>query len=137
MNERIQQKSSRVMEYLELIDSIKDDCEQQFLADPIYRGAMLYYLYLMADTCIALAEQVIRDQKLRQPQSYHEAFDILGDAGVLTPTFAYSFSTIAGFRNFLAHDYEQVEAKLICHEVLDKLDDVRMFIQQISDYYSN
>jgi uncharacterized protein YutE (UPF0331/DUF86 family) len=136
LKERIQQKSSRVMEYLELIESIKDDCERQFTADLIYRGAMLHYLYLMADTCIALAEQVIRDKKLRPPQSYHEAFDILGDAGILVPEFAYSFSKIAGFRNFLAHDYEQVEAKVICHEVLNKLDDVREFIQQINHYYT-
>lgn len=106
LKEKIQQKSSRIIEYLNLIDSIKDECEKQFIADPIYRGALLHYLYLMADTCIALAEQVIRDQKLRSPQSYHEAFDILGDAGILNPGFAYSFSKIAGFRNFLAHDYE-------------------------------
>ncbi len=135
MTERIQQKRSRVFEYLGLIDSIKGECEQKFAIDPIYRGAMLHYLYLMADTCIALAEQVIKDRKLRTPQSYHEAFDILGEAGVLVPEFAYSFSNIAGFRNFLAHDYEQVEAKVICHEVLNKLDDVRLFIQQIDKYY--
>lgn len=134
MKERIQQTISRVLEYLELIDSIKDGCEQKFIADPIYRGAMLHYLYLMADTCIALAEQVIRDKKLRAPQSYREAFDILGASGVLTPEFAYSFSSIAGFRNFLAHDYEQIEAKIICHEVLNKLDDVREFVKQINTY---
>ena len=136
MNERIEQKSFRVMEYLELIDSIKDDCEQKFNTDLIYRGAMLHYLYLMADTCIALAEQIIRDQKLRSPQSYHEAFDVLADAGVLESEFAYSFSKIAGFRNFLAHDYERVEAKVICHEVLNKLADVRVYVQQVKAYYS-
>lgn len=131
MKERINQSISRILEYLKIIDSIKNDCEQKFITDPIYRGAMLHYLYLMSDTCIALAEQVIRDQKLRSPQSYREAFDILGDAGILTAGFAYSFSSIAGFRNFLAHDYEKVEAKIICHEVLKKLDDVRIFVAQI------
>ena len=135
MTERIQQKRSRVFEYLDLIDSIKGECEQKFATDPICRGAMLYYLYLMADTCTALAEQVIKDRKLRPPQSYHEAFDILGEAGVLDPEFAYSFSKIAGFRNFLAHDYEKVEAQVICHQGLNKLDDVRLFIQQIEKYY--
>ena len=135
MTERIQQKRFRVFEYLDLIDSIKGECEPKFATDPIYRGAMLHYLYLMADTCIALAEQVIKDRKLRPPQSYHETFDILGDADVLYHKFAYSFSKIAGFRNFLAHDYEKVDAQVICHEVLNKLDDVRLFIQQIDKYY--
>ena len=133
MKERIGQSISSVLEYVELIDSIKEDCEQKFIADAIYRGAMLHYLYLMADTCIALAEQVIRDKKLRSPQSYREAFDILGNAGILTPEFANSFSSIAGFRNFLAHDYGKVEAKIICHEVLKKLDDVQWFVKEIKE----
>ena len=137
VTERIQQKISRIIEYLELIDSIKIDCEKKFIADPIYRGALLHYLYLMADTCIALAEQIIRDKKLRFPQSYHEAFDILGEAGALDPEFAYSFSKIAGFRNFLAHDYEQVEPKIICNEVLNKLDDVRKYLQQVRRFYAD
>lgn len=135
VTERIQQKISRIIEYLELIDSIKIDCEKKFIADPIYRGALLHYLYLMADTCIALAEQIIRDKNLRFPQSYHEAFDILGEAGILDPEFAYSFSKIAGVRNFLAHDYEQVEAKIICNEVLSKLDEVREYLQQVRRFY--
>ena len=82
MNERVLQKIGRVSEYLSLIESLKEDCEAKFMKDPIYRGALLHYLYLMADTCIALAEQVIRYKKLRPPQSYHEAFGILGEAGV-------------------------------------------------------
>ena len=137
MKERVRQSISRILEYLKIIDSIKEDCEQKFIADPIYRGAMLHYLYLMSDTCIALAEQVIRDQRLRSPQSYREAFDILGDAGILTAEFANSFSSIAGFRNFLAHDYEKIEATIICHEVLKKLDDVQIFVEKIKNIPSS
>jgi uncharacterized protein YutE (UPF0331/DUF86 family) len=85
----------------------------------------------MADTCITLAEQVIRFKKLRPAQSYHEAFDILGESGVLNREFAYSFAAIAGFRNFLAHDYEKIEAELICNEVLTKLKEVEEFLIQI------
>jgi len=85
----------------------------------------------MADTCITLAEQAIRLKKLRPPQSYHETFDILGESGVLDSEFAYSFAAIAGFRNFLAHDYEKIEAQIICNEVLSKLDEVEEFLKQI------
>lgn len=129
--ERIQQTMGRIREYVALINSLKNDCNKKFIADPIYRGALLHYLYLMSDTCIALAEQVIRFKKLRTPQSYHEAFDILGESDILDSEFAYSFAAIAGFRNFLAHDYEKIEARIICHEVLNKLDEVEEFIVQI------
>jgi uncharacterized protein YutE (UPF0331/DUF86 family) len=127
----VEQTIARVREHLALINSIKEDCQKKFQIDPIYRGALLHYLYLMADTCITLAEQVIRFKKLRPAQSYHEAFDILGESGVLNREFAYSFAAIAGFRNFLAHDYEKIEAEIICNEVLTKLEEVEEFLIQI------
>ena len=129
--ERLQQTMARIREHLALIDSIKENCQKKFPIDPIYRGALLHYLYLMADTCITLAEQAIRLKKLRPAQSYHEAFDILGEAGVLDSEFAYTFAAIAGFRNFLAHDYQKIEAQVICDEVLAKLDDVEEYLRQI------
>ncbi|MFH1215543.1 MAG: DUF86 domain-containing protein [Pseudomonadota bacterium] len=131
MKERISQKIGKIREYLSLVEQLAPDCGKKFLPDPIYRGALLHYLYLMADTCIALAEQVIRLHSLRQPQSYHEAFDILGNAAILDPQFAYSFARIAGFRNFLAHDYEEIKASIICNDILKQLPEVKEFLSQI------
>lgn len=85
----------------------------------------------MSDTCISLAEMVIKQKNLRVPQSYQEAFDILGENGILEPAFAFEFAKIAGFRNFLAHDYEKIDAKNICKNALSKLDDVREYVTQI------
>lgn len=131
--EQIYQKIGRIKEYFTLIESIKKECLSRFINDPIYRGALLHYLYLLADSCISLAELVIKYKKLRIPQSYHEAIDILGENGILEPTFAYKFARIASFRNFLAHDYEKIEADFICKEILTKLDDVNIFIAQIEN----
>lgn len=130
--ERIRQKIDRINEYLSIIDKIKHECRERFHVDPVFRGAMLHYLYLIADTCIVLAEMVIKTRNLRTPQTYSESFDILGENGVLDPDFAYSFVKIAAFRNFLAHDYEKVEAETICGDILESLSDVRTYISQIS-----
>jgi uncharacterized protein YutE (UPF0331/DUF86 family) len=129
--ERILQKIGRIREYLSLVRSIRDDCLTRFATDPVYRGALIHYLYLVADSCIALAELVIKYKGLRFPQSYAEGFDILGESRILDPSFAYSFARISGFRNFLAHDYEKVSAKFICEEIISKLDDVDTFLKQI------
>ncbi|OIP44515.1 MAG: DUF86 domain-containing protein [Deltaproteobacteria bacterium CG_4_10_14_3_um_filter_60_8] len=131
MKERLTQKIGRIREYLALVNSLKEDCEAKFIADPVYRGAMLHYLYLLADTCVTLAEILIKFKGLRPPQSYHEAFDILGEAKILEPAFAYSFAKIAGFRNFLAHDYEKIDAKLICQEILAQSDDIEEYLLQV------
>ena len=131
--ERIRQKMGRIKEHLSTIRSIKNDCREKFVTDPIYRGALLHYLYLMADSCIVLAELVIKKKGLRIPQSYAEAFDILGENQLLTAEFAYHFASIAGFRNFLTHDYEKIDQEIICDKIINSLDDVDMFLLQIGN----
>jgi len=131
--EQIYNRIGRIREYLALIESMKDECLKRFTTDTIYRGALLHYLYLLADSCISLAELVIKHKKLRIPQSYHEAIDILGENKVLEPAFAYKFARIAGFRNFLAHDYEKIDVDFICKKILSEIGDVNTFLKQIEN----
>jgi uncharacterized protein YutE (UPF0331/DUF86 family) len=77
---------------------------------------------------------LIKHQKLRAPQSYAEAFDILGENGILEAGFAYRFAAIAGFRNFLAHDYEKISGNFVCENILSSLDDVDEFLEQVERY---
>jgi uncharacterized protein YutE (UPF0331/DUF86 family) len=109
MTEQIRIKIERIMEYKKILDSIKGDCIDKFLKDPVYKGAVLHYLYLIADSCVSLAEMIIRNKELRTPQSYHEAIDILGKNKIIPSDFAYEFANIASFRNLLAHDYEKID----------------------------
>ena len=129
--ERIRQKIARIRENMALIRSIRGECRERFTADPIYRGALLHYLYLLADGCIVLAELVIKEKGLRPPQSYAESFDILAENRVLDSDFAYRFAGIAGFRNFLTHDYERVDGEMVCGPILEKLAEVEEFLRQI------
>ena len=50
--ERIRQKIGRIAEHLAIIRTIKDDCTTRFSTDPVYRGALLHYLYLLSDGCV-------------------------------------------------------------------------------------
>jgi len=131
--ERIYQKIGRIREYRSQVQAMEADCIRLFSTDAIYRGALLHYLYLLADSCVALAELVIKHKGFRLPQSYHEAFDVLGENRIIDPAFAQDFAKIAGFRNFLAHDYEQVDAPFICNHILPRLADVENFLRQIED----
>ena len=56
MSEKIEQKKHRILECVAILRENRDECLTRFDTDPIYRGAVLHYLYLMADSCIALAE---------------------------------------------------------------------------------
>lgn len=129
--EAILQKIDRIREIINTLEQIKESCIEKFSSDAIYRGALLHYLYLTSDSCISLAEMIIKLKGLRNPQSYHESIDILGEAGILDEEFAYDFAKIAGFRNFLAHDYEKINKAMICDSLDEKMTDVQSFISQL------
>ena len=116
------------MEYAATLESLGGNCVERMKNDKLYRGAVLYFLYMMADSCVALAEMMIKLKNLRSPQSYSEAIDILGEHQIVPAAFAYDFAKIAGFRNFLAHDYEKTNYEEICQIMLDKLEDVKKYI---------
>ncbi len=135
MNEQIRIKIERIREYKNILKEMEKDCVEMFPKDYIYRGALLHYLYLISDSCISLAEAIIREKGLRTPQSYSEAIDILGESKLIPPDFAYEFAKIASFRNFLAHDYEKIDYLRICKEALKKLDDIEIFLKHIEKHY--
>ena len=134
---KIDAKISRLRYYLQLLEQYKEGCEERFLKDPMFEGALLHYLYLMSDGCISLAEMIIKQKSLSNAQSYYEAIDILGENGILPREFAYNFAKIASFRNFLAHDYEKIDHLQICNHALEKLDDVRVYLQYIEKAKEN
>lgn len=127
--EAIEKKIAKVLEYVTTLEALKENCAERMKKDKMYRGSVLYYLYMMADSCVALAEMVIKLKKLPKPQSYSEAIDLLGQHGIIPEGFAFEFARIAGFRNFLAHDYEKVAYEEICEVMMSKLKDVKKYLQ--------
>ncbi len=113
MLHRIESKIKSLEETVALLDSMKPDCLSKFNEDKIYQGALLHYLYLAADTSIALAEMVLKFKNLRRSNSYYESIDLLGEYSVIPAEFAYDFAKIASFRNFLAHHYERIDYREI------------------------
>ena len=133
MLHRIESKIVAIEEILEILETLKSDCQEKFLIDKIYQGALLHYLYLAADSSIALAEMVIKHKSLKRSNSYYESIDLLGESGVIPADFAYDFAKIASFRNFLAHHYERIDYKEICENTLAKLDDIRKYLAFIKE----
>lgn len=133
MQHKLDAKIAKLRYYLKLLHEYKTDCKERFLKDPMYEGALLHYLYLLSDGCISLAEMVIKQKSLQNPQSYYEAIDILGENDILPREFAYDFAKIASFRNFLAHDYEKIDYLQICDSILNRLDDVECYLYYIEN----
>ena len=128
MLHKIEQKIQSIEESLALLEELRHDCNEKFLTDKIYQGALLHYLYLVADSSMALAEMMIKYKNLRTSNSYYESIDLLGEYNIIPADFAYDFAKIASFRNFLAHHYERIDYKEICEKTLEKLDDIKKYL---------
>ncbi len=133
MLHKIESKIIKIEETLELLEDIGKDCKEKFLIDKIYQGALLHYLYLIADSCIVLAEMIIKYKNIPKSESYYQSIDLLGEYGVIPAKFAYDFAKIASFRNFLAHHYEKIDYKVVCEDTLSKLDDIKIYLQYIEE----
>ncbi len=131
MQRKIANKITKIKSYPLIIDEMKSECENKFLKDPIYQGALLHYLYLVSDGCVVLAKMILKNSGIDYAQSYYEAIDLLGEKNIIPKEFAYNFAKIASFRNFLAHDYEQIDYKMICKDILNKMNDVKQYISYI------
>jgi len=128
MLHRIETKILTIEETFYFLKDIGKDCQEKFLTDKIYQGALLHYLYLIADNCISLAEMVLKYKNKTIGNSYYENIDLLGEYGIIPAEFAYNFAKIASFRNFLAHHYEKIDYKMICENTLSKLDEIEMYL---------
>ncbi|MCK4778415.1 MAG: DUF86 domain-containing protein [Actinomycetia bacterium] len=126
--ENIEKKIYMIKEYIGIIDELKPDCLKRIRTDKIYRGSVLYYLYILSDSCISLAEMVIKHESLPKPQTYFEAIDMLGEHNIIPSDFAFEFAKITGLRNFLAHDYEKVDYEEICKLMIEKIDDINKYL---------
>lgn len=131
MLHKIESKIVKIEELYLLLKEIGKDCKEKFLTDKIYQGALLHYLYLISDSCIVLAEMMIKYKNIPRSESYYQSIDLLGEYGIIPANFAYDFAKIASFRNFLAHDYEKVDYKIVCEDTLAKLDEIKTYLEYI------
>jgi uncharacterized protein YutE (UPF0331/DUF86 family) len=60
MRHKIEAKTKRVRYYLSLLQTYKPECKERFASDPMFEGALLHYLYLASDGCIAHAEMLLK-----------------------------------------------------------------------------
>lgn len=102
-----------------------------FLSDWKLQGTVLWLLYTALQGCIDLAAKLISAMGKKTPDSYSDAFRILGEAGVFTPEEAERFSDMAKFRNVLAHSYTSVNLELVYEQLQNGTADIEACLRKL------
>ncbi|WXG44934.1 MAG: DUF86 domain-containing protein [Promethearchaeati archaeon SRVP18_Atabeyarchaeia-1] len=102
-----------------------------FMSDWKLQGTILWLLYTALQGCIDLAAKLISAMGKKTPDSYSDAFRILGEANVFTPEEAERFSNMAKFRNVLAHSYTSVNLELVFEQLQHGIADIESCLRKL------
>ena len=128
----IENKISSARKYSAILKRYRGFAKEKICNSTDIRGAVERYLYLEAQAVIDLAEAVIAHNDFRKPATMSEAFYILNEEKLIPDKLTEKLVRMVGFRNVLAHDYEDIDYDIV-YTVLQKgLNDIESFLKIIS-----
>ena len=104
-------------------DAIVSDVREQRFVE--------HTLQIAIQAALDVASHIVSDDRLGEPRTNRELFDLLARAGILKPDLATRLSAMAGFRNILVHGYDSVDLAILRDVVDNRLDDLVAFVSKI------
>lgn len=127
--ENITARLAAYRRYRDLLDRYVGMAIETVRADDDLRGAMERYLYLAVQAVIDMADMLCRHEKLGAPESMSHSFTLLRESGRLRPELAESLIQMIGFRNALAHGYENLDYGIVGNVLKHRLTDLDAFAE--------
>jgi uncharacterized protein YutE (UPF0331/DUF86 family) len=84
-------------------------------------------LQLAIQAALDVASHVVSDERLGEPRTNRDLFDLLQRAGWLDTPLARALRDMAGFRNVLVHGYQDVDLSIVRDVVENHLVDLLAF----------
>jgi uncharacterized protein YutE (UPF0331/DUF86 family) len=85
-------------------------------------------LQIAIQSAIDVAAHVVADERLGEPATLREHFDLLARAGWIPRTLVEGLHDMAGFRNVLVHGYDEVDLAIVRDVVEHHLGDLLDFV---------
>lgn len=125
----LENKISAVKKYLKILTRYQKYSDAEISDNLDLQGALERYLYLATQAAIDLADIVISLKRLRKPSSLKESFEILSEENIIPKSLKEELIKMVGFRNVIAHDYEDVDKNIVYDVLRHRLDDIKEFIK--------
>ena len=113
----------RELDELARIDLLRDDLREQRFIE--------HTLQLAVQAALDAASHIVSDERLGEPRTNRELFDLLAKDGWLESELAGSLRNMAGFRNVLVHGYDAVDLGIVEDVVRHHLGDLRAYAHAI------
>ncbi|MEO8180850.1 MAG: DUF86 domain-containing protein [Deltaproteobacteria bacterium] len=121
----LRRRIDALLEYLQRLERFRSVERSSFAHEPDVHHLAERYLHLAIEAALDIANHIIADQAYEAPETYRDAFAILGSHGVLAADLATRLQSWAGFRNILVHAYLAIDHGVTWDAIQDDLDDLR------------
>lgn len=115
--------SVRELQTLARTEEIASDIREQRFVE--------HTLQIAIQAALDAASHVVSDERLGEPVSYRELFDLLEKADYIPADLARELEKMAGFRNVLVHGYDDVDVAIVRDIVDNRLSDLLRFVDCI------
>jgi uncharacterized protein YutE (UPF0331/DUF86 family) len=121
-----------IEEYLRRARGIADRPRDDFLSDPYAVDASVRELIVLFETSHNIAKHLISREGWRVPASKAEAFEILGEQGILPADLADAFREASRFRNLATYQTAVVRDDIVYQVLQTHLTDFERFLALIA-----
>ncbi len=125
----IENKISSIEKYLKILERYKKYPKEKIKENVDIRGATERYLYLVVQATIDLAEAIVSLKNLRKPTIMSENFSILEEENIINKELTEKLMKMVGFRNIIAHDYEEIDYGIVYDILKNRLKDIKEFLE--------
>jgi uncharacterized protein YutE (UPF0331/DUF86 family) len=90
-----------------------------------------YTLQIAVQAALDVASHIVSDERLGEPDTNRQLFDLLAAAGWLSPGLTETMHNMAGFRNVVVHGYQVLDKAILADIVSNRLEDLLEFVSAI------
>ncbi len=130
----IENKISSIIKYLDQLEEFKKFSKEEIISDAVRLRALERYLYLVTQASIDLAEAIISLKQWRKPVTMSESFSILSEKEVIDSDLSGKMTRMVGFRNVMAHDYDNVNYDVVDGILRLRLVDIEFFVAAVRKF---
>lgn len=124
-------KLAQLEGYVAEVVELRGEPKAAFVKTSMLEAAAERRLEKAIQCAIDIASYIVSRNALGNPAHYRDLFLFLGRAEILPPLLVKRLEKMAGFRNILIHEYEEVDENRVYQAVHQDIDDLVAFARAV------
>lgn len=131
----LQKRIVQITHSLQKLERYSDLDLANFLRNEDIQDIVEYNIFTIINLMTDIANHIAVDEGLGDISTLSDGFRLLWQAGILSEEEYEKCRSMVGFRNIIAHEYLDINKRLVFDIMKNQLEDIHSFIRTICDLY--